>query len=318
MKKLAILIIILLLPACKIMTYKAEQTRELMGTTVTVVVLHEDENTAREGIRRAFRAMQSVNDEMGPYGTTSLVSELNKNKIIAKPTSSMSFVLQKSLEYSEVSNGAFDITVQPVLDLYTKTFKENRTPTQEEIDTAMKSVGYKKVIIEENAVTIEENMSITLGAIAKGYAVDEAIEALQQTGIKRAMVNAGGDIRAIGTKEGDQKWQVALQNPRNKTELITIIELENMSVATSGDYERYFDENKTYHHIINPKTGHSATELISVTVIAPKAVDADSLATTVFVLGREKGIELVERLPNVEALIITKDREIIRSSRFRH
>lgn len=316
MKLLPIIIILLLVPACKIIAYRAEQTKEMMGTTVTVVCLHEDENIAREGIKKAFRAMQQVNDEMGPYGTTSAVMELNKKKIIAKPTASMRFVLEKSAEYSVMSDGAFDITVQPVLDLYTRAFKENRTPTEEEIEQAAKKVGYSKIVIEENAAMIGENMTITLGGIAKGYAVDMAIAALQQAGIERAMVNAGGDIRAIGTKEGNQKWQVALQNPRNSMEFITSIELDNMSVATSGDYERYYDENKSYHHIINPKTGRSATELISVTVIAPKAVDADSLATTVFVLGKDKGMALVEKLPKVEALIITRDREIIRSSGF--
>jgi len=122
-------------------------------------------------------------------------------------------------------------------------------------------------------------------------------------------------MRAIGNK-GEENWQIALQNPRNKNEFLTVIPLNNTAVATSGDYERYFDDSKKFHHIVNPKTGYSALELMSVTIITEKAIDADALATSVFVMGKEKGLELIESLDNVEGLIITQEKEIIKSNGF--
>jgi thiamine biosynthesis lipoprotein len=310
---------ILVLSGCRGTVYKAEQTRTLMDTTVTITVIHQNEQVARNAIEKTFEAMKEVNDSMGPFGNGSEVHQLNNAKIITAASHDFVYVVNRSLFYSRLSGGAFDITVQPILDLYTRTFKvENRTPTEDEIASALKFVGYEKLKLGNNSVSILENMSITLGGIAKGFAVDRAIETLQRNGISRALVNAGGQVRAIGTKEGGRAWMVALQNPRNSTDFITTIEVHNESVSTSGDYVRYFDKDMKYHHIIDPKTGHSATELISVTVIAPTGIDADALSTTVFVLGKEKGMELVERLPNVEALIITSDRQIIRSSGFKY
>jgi thiamine biosynthesis lipoprotein len=156
-------------------------------------------------------------------------------------------------------------------------------------------------------------MSITLGGIAKGYAVDCACEKLINDGIKYALVNIGGDMRAVGDKNG-VPWEIALQNPRNKEEYITIITLDNESVATSGDYERYFFENgRRIHHIINPKTGYPANESISVTIIAKKCIDADALSTSVFVMGPEKGKALLDNF-NVKGLIIGSDKQIIKSN----
>jgi thiamine biosynthesis lipoprotein len=314
---LFVLIVLALVSGCHGTVYKVEQTRSMMETTVTITVIHKDEIVAREAIRKAFEAMKRVDEVMSPYGSTSQVRILNRNRAI-KADPELIFVIEKSLFYSNLSSGAFDITVQPILDLYTKAFSvQNMTPTDEEIGSALAFVGYKKITVKGDNISLAPNMSITLGGIAKGYAIDKAIEVLQQNGISRALVNAGGQVRAIGAKVGEP-WEVALQNPRNETQYVTIIAVQNQSVSTSGDYVRYFDTEKKFHHIINPRTGYSATELISVTIIAPKGIDADALSTTVFVLGKEKGIQLVEKLPNVEALIITRDREIIRSSGFKY
>lgn len=309
----------MLLTGCQNIVYKAEQTRVLMGTTVKITVIHKDGKVAVSAIQDAFTAMQNVEKLMSIYDNNTELSTLNKNKILRNPSQELLYVLNRSLFYSNISNGAFDVTVQPTLDLFTNTFNVlKRSPTEQEILAAQKKIDYKKIIFKNNSIVIGPNTTITLGAIAKGYAVDKAIEVLQSEEIDRALVIAGGDLRAIGTAAMKQPWIVSLQNPRNSTEYITLIEVHDQSVATSGDYERYFDENKTFHHIINPKTGMSATELISVTIIAPKAMDADALGTTVFVLGPVEGMKLIESTENTEALIITRDRQIIRSSGFKY
>jgi thiamine biosynthesis lipoprotein len=225
--------------------------------------------------------------------------------------------VEKSIYYGELSEGGFDITVQPILDLYKESFSvRKRPPTSEEIQEELKKVDYRNVNVKGNIVSIGNNQEITLGGIAKGYAVDKAVETIENIGVKHALVNAGGDMRALGKKYGSVDWSIALANPRDKKDYITLISLADESVVTSGDYERFFNENKSFHHIVNPLTGYSATELMSVTIIAENAFDADAISTSVFVLGKEKGLELIESLDRVEGLIITREKDIIKSSGF--
>lgn len=317
MKKILILLLaILFLTSCAPLQ-KTEQTKEMMGTFVTITVYNEDKKAAEQAVSEAFREMERIENLLSIYKNTSEVYQLNKNGKIEKASDDLVYVMEKSLTYGNLSEGAFDITVQPILDLYTHTFTDlKRPPTDDEIKETKKLIGYENIYINKRDIEFTKpNMKITFGGIAKGYAVDRAVELLQEKGIKHALVNAGGNMRAIGAKP-DGNWQIALQNPRKKEDYITIIPLKDNSVSTSGDYERYFNENKTFHHIINPTTGYSATDLISVTIITDKAIDADALSTSVFVLGKEKGLELIESLNNVEGLIITKDKEIIKSKGF--
>ncbi len=317
LKKIIILsLVALLITNCSSLK-KTEQTKELMGTVVTITVYDEDEDRAEQAIELAFKEIERIEGLLSNYKNTSEVYLLNENGEIDNASNELIYVLGKSLRYGDLSEGAFDITVQPILDLYKHTFEElKRPPTDEEIKETLKLVGYEKIFIKNRHVELTKpNMKITLGGIAKGYAVDKAIDVLQNQGIEHALVDMKSSIRAIGNK-GPEDWSIALQNPRNKDEYITIIRMNNNSLSTSGDYERYFNENMTFHHIINPLTGYSATELISVTIIADNAMAADALSTSVFVLGKEKGLELIESLDNVEGLMITKDKEIIRSKGF--
>lgn len=317
MKKIILFLLTALLLISCTPLQKTEQTRELMGTFVTITVYHENEEKAEKAIEAAFKEIERVENLLSNFKNTSEVYLLNKDGEIDDASNELIYVLGKSLRYGDLSNGAFDITVQPILDLYEHTFKDlKRAPTDEEIKETLSSVAYENIFIKNRHVEFtKQNMKITLGGIAKGYAVDRAIEILQKRGIKHALVNAGGNMRAIGNK-GNEDWQIALQDPRNKNDYITIIPLNNKSISTSGDYERYFEDTKKFHHIINPKTGYSATELISVTIIIDKAIDADALSTSVFVLGKEKGLELIESLENVEGLIITSEKEIVKSEGF--
>ncbi|MFQ5835694.1 MAG: FAD:protein FMN transferase, partial [bacterium] len=166
----------------------------------------------------------------------------------------------------------------------------------------------------------KKGMQIDLGGIAKGYAVDRAIESLRKNGIRRALVNAGGDLYALGSGPGKEKWQVGIQDPREEDKLLGIIKVKDVGVATSGDYRRYFTiEGRRFSHIVNPKTGQTVQDVpMSVTVIAPDATTADALATGVFVLGPQKGIELIESLPQVEGMIVSEGMKRISSKGWAH
>lgn len=286
-----------------------------MGTYVTITVYDENKEKGTEAIDNAFQRIFEIEDRLSNFIESSEVSQLNIDKELLNPSDEIRENLEKSVYYGQLSEGAFDITVQPILDLYIESFGVNkRAPNAEEIEEELKKVDYQEIIIEESKISLGREQKITLGGIAKGYAVDEAVEILKEKGIRHALVNAGGDMRAIGLKYGGTEWNIALANPRNKKDYITTVNINDKAIVTSGDYERYFDENKSFHHIVDPRTGYSATELMSVTIIAESAFDADAISTSVFVLGKEKGMELIESIDNVEGILITREKKILKSS----
>ncbi|MDP7141140.1 MAG: FAD:protein FMN transferase [Candidatus Woesearchaeota archaeon] len=315
-KKLGIIILLLLITTGCVQETNLTKTRELMGTIVSITVIDKDTVKASQSIDLAFTEIERINSLMSHYNNQTQVGILNNEGILKNPDTELINILRQSEYYSALSNGAFDITVQPLLELYTNSFqKTGKPPSEKEIKTTLSLVNYQDILIEETSISFDKTgMRITLGGIAKGYAVDKAIGVLKANNIDSALINAGGDIRAIGNK-GKEDWSIALRNPRDEQDYITIINLNNKAVATSGDYERYFVD-KSQHHIINPKTGKSALDLISVTILAEKAVDADALATSVFVLGADKGLALIESLSGVEGLLITEEKEVIKSKGF--
>ncbi len=294
-----------------------ERTEQMMGTYATITILERNTTRANLAINAAFEEIRRVEGLLSLYNESSEVTLLNKNSINWTTLSPDTiYVLKKAEYYSSLSNGSFDITCNPLLELWmVKAKEENRIPTPEKVEEAREHVGYQYLIIDEdlNRARFEkEGMGITLGGIAKGFAIDCACGKLLEAGIAHALVNIGGDMRAIGDKNG-VPWEVALQNPRNREEYVTIIKLDNESVATSGDYERYFFLKERVHHIINPKTGYSADECISVTIITPKCIDADALSTSVFVMGPEEGKALLDDL-GIKGLIITSDKQLLVSN----
>ncbi|NPE30991.1 FAD:protein FMN transferase [Methanococcoides sp. SA1] len=294
-------------------------SRSIMDTTVTAAIYDSDTDHAVQTVDKAFGRVAQTDELMSSYKNDSQLNILNENNILENASDEILFVIGRSTYYSSISNGAFDITIKPILDLWSDKFSPGGTyqpPTQEEIDTTLELVDYKKLVIEGNTISTEPGMKIVLGGIAKGYAVDQAIESIIDDGIESCFVDAGGDGRYIGTKTDGSKWTVGLQNPDKQGEFITVMQLENMAVATSGNYERYFSDAAKVSHISDPRTGYSSQGLISATVIAETTMDADALATTVFVLGEKEGLELIESLEGIECLIITSDKRILRSSRF--
>jgi thiamine biosynthesis lipoprotein len=291
------------------------ETRELMGTSVKITVVESNETRARIAMEKAFTEISRVEQVFSNHINTSAVSKLNQDKQVTANPEFLS-IITDSIHYSDLSSGAFDITVQPVLSLLSRTYsEENRPPTGKEMEEACGKVGYDRISMIGKTVIIDEGMEVTLGGIAKGYAVDKAMDVLKDEGIEDALINAGGDMKGIG-ESVDGPWVVALQNPRDENDFITLFYLEDKAVATSGDYERYFVPDKKVHHILDPKRCKSATDAMSVTVIADDAKTADVLSTTIFVLGPDDGLELAERLDSIEALIIDSERMITRTSGF--
>ena len=298
-----------------------EETRSLMGTYVKVVV-YSDEKTAEEAISAAFARLEEVEKIASIFDEESEAFKLNQDGLLDTPSDELLQLINMSLDYSELTKGSFDITCQPLLDLWEykpdadKQFWELDEATQtERINETLKLVGSDKIVVEENRIYFkEEGMKITLGGIAKGYAVDEALKVIKGMGIRYALIDAGGDIGTLGSKPEGELWSIALVNPDDTSQSLATFKVSDKSVATSGNYERYFDPEKEVHHILNPKTGYSAAGCISVTIIAESCTQADALATGVFVMGAQEGMGLVESLDDVECLIVDADRIIHQSS----
>jgi len=295
---------------------RAEQARSLMGTFVTVTVYAGDETEGNEAINAAFVRMEEIEKIASIYDEESQASRLNRDGYLDSPTPEFLELMTLSADYSRLTDGAFDITVQPLLELWSGgLWQESPEVQQSRIDDTLELVGWDKVAVSDDSISFDtEGMAITLGGIAKGYATDQALAVLADMGIEHALVNAGGDMTTLDAKPDGEPWQVALVNPDDTSQSLATFAVSGQAIATSGNYERYFDPEKQAHHIIHPKTGYSANECISVTIVADNGTAADALATSVFVLGPEDGMALVESLDGVECLIVDNDREIYRSS----
>ena len=220
-------------------------------------------------------------------------------------------ILEAGLYYSNLSNGAFDITVAPITSLWNFISTNSVVPNKQTIEKALEAVGYRYMSLDGNTVTFEKNkMGIDLGAIAKGYIADRIKDYLLEQGVKSAMINLGGNVLAVGVKPAGKAFKIGIQKPfADRNEIVATMEIKDMSVVSSGIYERYFiKDGILYHHILDPTTGYSyQNNLISVTIISPKSVDGDGLSTSCFALGLEKGMELIESLEDTYAIFITED-----------
>lgn len=285
--------------------YKADNA--IMGTAIHIELWHTNKETAEANIQRVFNEMRRIDALMSPYKKDSELSLINNQAAIqpVKISSELFNLIQKSINISKLSNGAFDITFASVGYMYD--YREKQKPSKKEISEHLKSINYKNIQLNQKNQTVfftQEKTRIDLGGIAKGHAVDNSIKLLQQQGIKQAMISAGGDTRIIGDKNG-RPWYVGIRHPRNKNESAVVLPLNQTAISTSGDYERYFiKDNIRHHHIIKPSTGESAREVRSVSILGIDSTTTDALSTTVFILGLEKGMKLVASLKNIEAIII--------------
>jgi thiamine biosynthesis lipoprotein len=291
-----------------------KRTQILLGTIVEIQVSDEDEQKAENAISQAFAEVKRIDDLFTTYNEESPVWKINNNSdTLIKVDDEIYNLLVLCDSVTRLSEGCFDVSLDNLTKAWGFYIDNPHLPTKAAIDSALNSSGWKNIQLKENQTIIRrKNVGLNFGAIAKGYAVDKAIDVLKNSGIKKALVNAGGEIKVIGSD-----WKVGIQHPRDERGIVAVVKLNDMTVATSGDYEQYFEQNGIrYHHIIDPKTGYPARGLQSVTVINESNSFADALATAVFVMGKEKGMKLIENLNDTEAMIIDEQGKIFYSSGF--
>jgi len=295
-----------------------EDSKFFMGTVVQIKVSIDpakiDEARAKEAINKAFNEINRIEDVYSVYKDTSEISRINrlrKNERLQISDGVLNLI-QKTLDYSKRTDGAFDITVKPLVDLWARARQANKPPDEYDIKRALDHVGYKNIVLDKVIRTIhfkKEGMGIDLGGAAKGYAVDRAVRILEESGIDNALINSGGDMYCLGKRTSRELWNVGIQHPRDRNRLFLEIRLKDKAIDTSGDYERYFVvDGKRYSHIIDPRTGYPIGDnIVSASVIASDSTVSDILATALCVLG-EKGFDMIKGEPGcIDAVLVKED-----------
>jgi thiamine biosynthesis lipoprotein len=291
-----------------------------MGTEVSVYVWHDDLETAQEAVAAVFVEVARIDNLMSTYIEDSEMSRINREAASGpvEVGDELFTLILRSLDISLLTRGAFDITYDSVGQHYD--FREGRRPDENTILEELPRLDYRLVEINRDDSTIrfmQEGVRINLGGIAKGYTVERGVDVLRQYGVAHARVTAGGDSRLLGDRRG-QPWMVGVQNPRDKDQVAVTLPLENEAISTSGDYERFFEEDgERYHHIIEPSTGQPAGEVRSTTIIGPDAVLTDALSTSVFVMGVDQGLRLIATLPDYEGIVIDAEGQMFYSDGLR-
>jgi len=274
----------------------------VMGTKASITIYGMSRDNAINCAGKAFHELHRIESIMSTWNSESEISHLNSSagEEYFNPSAELSEIIKISIQFSEITEGALDITARPLVQLWGFQSGAEKLPSEPEINNALKMVGYKKISIntEANSITLPKGTQIDLAGVAKGYGVDRCVDILKKEGVKSALVNLGGNIYAMGTPPRKKGWIVGIRDPREESKIAGYIILKNEAVATSGNYENFIKrENKTIGHIINPLTGKPVSgNTLSVTVISPTATASDALSTGLFVLGPKRGISILKQL----------------------
>ncbi|MCD3349423.1 FAD:protein FMN transferase [Clostridium botulinum D/C] len=285
-----------------------------LGTAINFNIFSHNEKEAQLALEEGVKKVKEIENKMSVNIKQSEISTLNTNGQ-SKVSDEIFYVIKNGLKYSKIAKGKFDITVEPLVRIWGIGTDHARIPNNNEISNAKKLINYNNVSLDEknNKVTLGRSQQMDLGAIAKGYAADEAKKVFLKHNIKSGTINLGGNVMTIGNKVDGSEWKIGMQNPfGTRDDCMGIVYGKNLSVVTSGNYERYFEKDGVrYHHILDIDTGYpSKSEVISATIISENGIDGDALSTTVYILGVEKGLELIEELKGIDAILITKDRKV--------
>ena len=297
-----------------------DRTEAIMGTRVYVELWADDPAKGKAAIDAVMNEMRRIDALMSHYKPDSELSRINQHAALEPvPVDRELYDLIKlSTHFSEITDGAFDITYASVGYLYN--YPLHVHPTEAEIKAALPAVNWRHLEFDDARHSIRfarPGMRIDLGGIGKGYAVDRGVAMLRARGVRHAIVTAGGDSRLIGDHMG-RPWLVAIRHPDDPGKVVTRLPLSDTAISTSGDYERYFDENGVrYHHIIDPRTGHSASRVRSATILGPTATATDGMSKTAFVLGPEKALEIINRMPEYDAVFVCPDGRVLYSNGLR-
>lgn len=278
-----------------------------LGTTVTIEVCHAEPATAEQAIAAAFQALSEVEDVLSLYRPQSQINELNSRGVLNDPHPYWHTVLSAAQELAARSQGAFDVTVQPLWALYATAAQQGRLPLADELKATLDRVNWQHLQVTPQRLALTHpNAQITLNGIAQGFATDVMLAAVRSAGVQHALIDAG-ELSSCGEDAQHQPWSTGIQHPRHPESYAALTHLDGRCLATSGDYATSFRDDFTAHHILDPRTGRSPSELASVSVLAPQALWADGLSTAIMVLGAERGWELLQQYSHVDALLIDKE-----------
>ena len=290
--------------------------RPMMGTEVSVYLWSDDPEAGGQALEKVFDEAARIDRLMSTYKDESEISKINREAATRPVPAGEELIglIRRSLDISVLTRGAFDITYDSVGQHYD--FRERERPDDDTVTTERQFIDYRLVKLDQARGTVafgRDGVRINLGGIAKGYVVERGVDILRHLGIENAIVTAGGDSRLLGDRRG-RPWMVGIRHPRKDGEVAISLPLADEAVSTSGDYERFFDEEGTrYHHIIQPSTGAPAEGVHSATVIGPDAVMTDALSTSVFVMGVRDGLTLIGALPDYESIVIDADGQVFYS-----
>lgn len=291
-----------------------KSSKFLLNTIVEITVVGEKKE-AQKAIAQAFDEIERIDNLLSIYKDNSEISKINMRSGISdvKVSADTLDIIEKSIKISEMTNGAFDITIGPLMEIWGFKDGNKHIPSDKDIIEKKRFVGYKNIILDRSRSSVRlsfQGMKLDLGAIAVGFAVDKAIEKLKLIGIKDALINAGGEIYALGTPYRRRAWRIGIQHPRRSDKLKGVLELKDNAISTSGDYENYFEiGDRRYPHILSPYTGRPVDGIMSVTVVSKKTFVADALSTAIFPMGAERGMALIENLKDVECIIMAGKNE---------
>jgi len=308
--------LVFILTGC-IQSSLVKETGTLMDTFCEISCYSSDKDKTVSAIREAFKEMERIEKVFSKFDENSEVSKINKLASLDKLSVSKEVfgLTERAVYYSRISGGAFDITVAPLMEIWGFARRHGSIPGKEAIEKALKGVGYKNIELDPKGGFVKflnKDTEVDFGGIAKGYAVDRAKDLLVSRGIKDGLINLGGNIFALGSAPGKKSWKIGIHDPRNKGKLLYSFELTNKAISTSGNYERFFEiDGKRYSHIINPVTGVPCQGIISVTVVADSAEEADALSTAIFVMGEDKGLQFAKFIKNVKVLMLKEEGRLI-------
>jgi FAD:protein FMN transferase len=291
------------------------KTDYLLGTVVTITIY---DSVSEKVLDKAFDRIKEIENKMSLNIEGSEVNKINEKAGVdyVKVSDETFNVIEKGKYYSEVSDENFDITVGPLVELWGIGSEDAKVPSKEEIESAKSLINYENILLDKSKKKIklkEKGMIIDLGGIAKGYSADVVAEVLRENGVEHAIINLGGNILTMGSKTTGEPWRIGIQNPdTSRGEYIGIVSVEDMTVVTSGIYERFLEKDgKKYHHILSPFTGYPIENSIAgVSIITKHSIDADGLSTSLFSLGVEEGLKKAETLEGVEVVFVTKDDKV--------
>jgi thiamine biosynthesis lipoprotein len=291
----------------------------IMGTEVRVELWSNDRAAGEAAIDAVMAEMHRIDRAMSPHKPDSELSRINREAATRPvPLSDEMFgLISRAIDFSNLSGGAFDITFAGVGQLYD--YRLGIKPSDEMLARARESVGYQHLVLDASAKTLRfarHGVRIDLGGFAKGHAVDNCVAILKRLGIVNASVAAGGDSHVMGDR-GGRPWTIGIRDPRRPGEVVAVLPLDEVSISTSGDYERFFEEDGVrFHHLIDPKTGRSPSDLRSVTILAADGLTTEGLSKCLFVMGLEQGMRLIESQPGVDAVVVDASGALHYSSGF--